>query len=110
MTVRDLEFGTVNLLAEQVGSYKIENFLWVFFHSAIIKTGDNGEQEKKQKRLLRLGIRRFGLDNVHDNRFDLDKGKRDKLGVHGHQAEEEGGHRAGNHLPTHHPSAPHHLH
>ena len=36
MTVRDLEFGTVNLLAEQVGSYKSENFHWVFFHTAII--------------------------------------------------------------------------
>ena len=36
MTVRDLEFGTVNLLAEQVGSYKIEKFHWVFFPTAII--------------------------------------------------------------------------
>ena len=36
MTVRDLEFGTVNLLAEQVRGYTFENFHWVFFRTAII--------------------------------------------------------------------------
>ena len=72
MTVGDLDFGTVKLLAEKVKRCKNHINLMFLQANNALNSGDNDEQEKKQKRLLRLRTGRFRFDHVHDNRLDID--------------------------------------
>ena len=71
--------------------------------------GDHDEHEKEPDELCPAVTRGLGPDHVHDHKLDLDNGEECQHGVHGLEAKEKGCHRAVDHLPPHHPPAPHHL-
>ena len=71
--------------------------------------GDHDEQEKETDELFAAETRGFGPDDVRDNKLDPDLGEECQYGDYGHQTEEEGCHRAVDHLPPHYPPPPHHL-
>ena len=71
--------------------------------------GLDDEQVELAKEIYGAQPRRQRIDHIHNDQPGFEKGCKWQHGVHGPETEEEGCHRVVDHLPPHHPLAPHQL-